>query len=277
MAKDKATEVEATMELTVEGLISLGYSQSDAEAIVGVSASSGGSGLPFPLLKVNYDGDLELAKRGDFISDIQKDDKGNVTSLTNFGYTINLIVLGSKYQYSKYDSTTNKAVVSSNLVDLANLKTAYDLQSGISISTLKAADPDNSIKFQEVMLVLAWSDKQPEPKPYMFYSKGAFCYSLNQARKGLPNNGNITYSLSISLERKKQGGVTYFEVDQSTFKATPRTAKDIAEGVKTLPALIKSFTTWVDTVNAGGSEKPNRTSTSTKPQREDDEDDINFD
>lgn len=279
MAKDKVNaNTEATMELSVESLMALGYSQADAEAIVGVSATGGGSGLPFPLLKINYDPDLELASRGDFITDVQKDDKGDVTSLTNLGGTVNMIVLGSKYQYSKYDSTTNKAVVSSNLVDMANLKSAYDLISGISIATLKAADPeDKSIKFQEVMLVLAWSDLQPEPKPYIFYSKGAFCFSLNQARKGLPNNGNITHSISFGLERKKQGGVTYFEVDASTFVAKQRTAKEIAEGVKTLPAIIKSFTDWVASVNAGGSEKASKPSAgSNRAKPEDDEDDIDF-
>lgn len=278
MAKDKVAADLETVELNVETLMSMGLSQSEAEAIVGVATTSGGSGLPFPLLKINYDADLELAKRGDFIADVEKDDKGNITSLTNFGSTIELVVLGSKYQYSKYDPTTNKAVVSSNLVDMGNLKSAYDLLSGISIATLKAADPeDKSIKFQEVMLVLASSPEQPTPKPYIFYSKGAFCYSLNAFRKGLGNNGNITHKLSFGLERKKQGGVTYFEVAPSTFKATPRSAKEIAEGVKTLPALIKSFTDWVASVNAGGSEKAPKASTNTKASREDDEDDISFD
>lgn len=278
MAKDKNTQA---MELTVESLMAMGYDEQSAKDIVGASSSGGGTGLPFSQLKINYDPDLELAKRGEWVADIEKDDKGNVTKLTNLGETINLVILGSKYQYSKYDNVTNKAVVSSNVFDMADIKQAFDLTSGISIKTLKENDPDNKIKFQEVMVVLAWSDVVPEKKVYIMYSKGAFMFSLNQARKPFPNGGNMMFTLSFGLERQKNGSTVYFTVDQGTFKATPRSIEDIKDGVKTIPSYIKQFNDWVSAVNAGGSSSSNDKKTKASPKVSDapfdeDEDDVNF-
>lgn len=278
MAKDKNTQA---MELTVESLMAMGYDEQSAKDIVGASSSGSGTGLPFQQLKLNYDPDLELAKRGEWIADIEKDDKGNVTKLTNFGETINLVILGSKYQYSKYDSVTNKAVVSSNIFDMADIKQAFDLSSGISIKTLKESDPENKIKFQEVMVVLAYSDKVPEKKVYILYSKGAFMFSLNQGRKPFPNGGNMMFTLSFGLERQKNGSTVYFTVDQGTFKATPRSIEDIKDGVKTIPSYIKQFNDWVSAVNAGGSSSSSDKKTKASPKVSDapfdeDEDDVNF-
>jgi len=278
MAKDKNTQA---MELTVESLMAMGYDEQSAKDIVGASSSGGGTGLPFPQLKLNYDSEMDLAKKGEWIADIEKDDKGNITKLTNLGSNLNLVILGSKYQYSKYDIATNKSVVSSNIFDMGDIKQAFDLTSGISIKTLKENDPDNKIKFQEVMVVLAWSDVVPEKKVYIMYSKGAFMFSLNQARKPFPNGGNMMFTLSFGLERQKQGGTTYFTVDQGTFKATPRSIEDIKDGVKTIPSYIKQFNDWVSAVNAGGSSSSSDKKTKASPKVSDatfdeDEDDVNF-
>jgi len=278
MAKDKNTQA---MELTVESLMAMGYDEQSAKDIVGASSSGGGTGLPFPQLKLNYDSEMDLAKKGEWIADIEKDDKANITKLTNLGSNLNLVILGSKYQYSKYDIATNKSVVSSNIFDMPEIKQAFDLTSGISIKTLKENDPDNKIKFQEVMVVLAWSDVVPEKKVYIMYSKGAFMFSLNQARKPFPNGGNMMFTLSFGLERQKQGGTTYFTVDQGTFKATPRSIEDIKDGVKTIPSYIKQFNDWVSAVNAGGSSSSSDKKTKASPKVSDapfdeDEDDVNF-
>jgi len=278
MAKDKNTQA---MELTVESLMAMGYDEQSAKDIVGASSSGGGTGLPFPQLKLNYDSEMDLAKKGEWIADIEKDDKANITKLTNLGSNLNLVILGSKYQYSKYDIATNKSVVSSNIFDMPEIKQAFDLTSGISIKTLKENDPDNKIKFQEVMVVLAWSDVVPEKKVYIMYSKGAFMFSLNQARKPFPNGGNMMFTLAFGLERQKQGGTTYFTVDQGTFKATPRSIEDIKDGVKTIPSYIKQFNDWVSAVNAGGSSSSSDKKTKASPKVSDapfdeDEDDVNF-
>lgn len=278
MAKDKNTGTQ-TMELTVEGLMSLGYSQEDAQAIVGASSTGGGMGLPFPQLKINFDPELDLAKRGEWVTDVEKDDKGNVIKLTNLGDNLSMVIIGSKFQYSKYDIATNKSVVSSNIFDMSETKGAYDLSSGIPIATLKASDQDNKIKFQEVMLVLAWSDKVPEKRVYIMYSKGAFMFSLNQARKPISNNGNMMFTLSFGLERQKNGSTIYFTVDPSTFKAVPRSIEDIKEGVKTIPSYIKQYNDWVAAVNAGGSSSEPKAKTSPKVSDapfDDDDDEVNF-
>lgn len=272
MAKNSTNTTEA-MVLSVESLMAMGYSQADAEAMVGANKSGGGAGLPFPALKINYDPDLEFAKRGEWITDIQKDDKGNVKGVNNLGDKINIVIMASKYQYSKYDSVTMKSIVSSNIFDMADAKKAYDLSSGVSIAELKKDDVDNKIKFQEIMLVLVTSESHPEPKPYILYSKGAFMFSLNQLRKPLPNNGNVMYAMSFGLERQKNGSTTYYTVDPATFKATPRSMEEIKDGVKVFPQYIKAFTDWAESVSSGSSPKA---STDSKQYDADDEDDVNF-
>lgn len=275
MAKAK-TETTEVMVLSVETLVAMGYDIADAEAMVGANKSGGGMGLPFSALKINYDPDLEGVKRGEWVTDLQKDDKGNVTSVTNLGETLNIVIMASKYQYSKYDNVTNKSVVSSNIFDMSETKQAFDLSSGVSVLELKKDDPDNKIKFQEIMLVLASTTAHPEPKPYILYSKGAFMYSLNQLRKPLSNNGNVMYSLSFGLERQKNGSTVYYTVDDKSFKATPRSMEDIKEGVKVFPQYIKAFTDWATVVNSGGSAKPTGTPSKAKSYSADDDDEVNF-
>lgn len=275
MAKDKSTDV--ALELSVEGLMAIGFSQADAQAMVGANKGGGGSSLPFPALKINYDRDLDLAKFGEWISDVQKDDKGNVTGVTVLGPTINLIVLASDFQYSKYDSATQKSVVSSNIFPLTNKGSAFDLSSGVSIGELKKDDVDDKIKLQEIMLVLAWSDLSPTPKPYILYSKGAFMYSFNQKRKTLPKNGSIMYSMYLTLDRQKNGSTTYFTVNPDTFVGTLRSMKELSESTTTTPQLIKAYNDWVASVNSGGTPKPSSGSSVPKDYSADDDDDVKFD
>lgn len=256
------------MELTVENLMAMGYSEEDAKAICD-SNKGGSSGLPFNLLKINYD--AEVTKKGTWVADIVKDDNGDVTDFTEFGDEITMIILGSKYQYTRYNSTTNSADVSSNFFDLADTKQAYDLKTGKKISELKKDDTENKIKFQEVMLVLVSSKKQPEPKPYIFYSKGAFLYTFNQCRKSLPNNGNVMYKLSFKLKTERKGATKFYTVDEKSFVATPRTMEEIKADAHTIPKYIKEFNIWVGSVN------DKSTNNSAKEiEVDEDDDDVTF-
>lgn len=274
MAKAKTTEVETVaVELTVEGLMSMGYSQEDAQEIVGANSSTGG-GLPFPTFKINYDLEIShLAKKGEFVGDIVKDGDGEITGLTNFGDKVTIVILASGCQYSRYNNTTNSADVSSNIFPLSGTKSAIDFKSGKKISELKKHDPDNKIKFQEIMLVLVSSDSQPEPKPYIMYSKGAFLYSLGVGRKTLPNRGNMMYELTFGLKMLKNGATKYFEVDADSFVAKPRSMEAIKAGVATIPGYIKQFNDWVDGVN---NSSPAEAAPTEEVAEYDDEDEVSF-
>lgn len=272
MAKTKKTE-ETPMELTVESLMSAGFTQEDAEAIVGSNSTSGG-GLPYPLIKVNYDLTIpELAKFGDFVSITAKDDNGDTTSLINFGDRLHVVILASVFQYSRYNAATNSADISSNLFPMKDTKKAIDLKTGKRIADLKKNDPDNKIKYQEIMLLLVSSDSQPEPKPYIFYNKGAFMYSFGQCRKPLTNRGAVMYNIEFGLKQERKGKTKYFVVDENTFVATPRTLEEIKEGATIIPAYIKAFNDWVDSVNSGADSKPTK---ETPVYEEDDDDEIAF-
>lgn len=275
MAKSKKVEETQAVELTVESLMSMGYSQADAEAVVGANTGTGG-GLPFPLIKINYDLEIpQLAKKGEWVGDIEKDDEKETVALTNFGERIKMVILNSGFQYSRYNATTNSADISSNIFPMSGTKTAYDLKSGKRIADLKKNDPDNKIKYQEIILALISSDSQPEPKPYILYSKGAFMYTFGQCRKPLTNRGNMMYTIDIGLKQEKNGNTKYFVADDKSFVAKPRTLEEIKDGATTIPPLVKAFNDWVDGVNQGSSVKEEKKETEYADANNDD-DDIEF-
>lgn len=271
MAKAKQTTQEAPMELTYESLIAMGCSPEEANILLSGSQNQGG-GLPFPSLKVVYDFDSEIAPFGSFVTNMVKED-GEITSAdvvtSGVKEKLNMVVLASKFQYSKYDSVAGSTVVSSNVFSsLAEAKSAVDTKSGIAISTLKKND--DKIKLQEIALVRVWGDNT-EPTTAIFYIKGAMLYTFNQVRSGLPNGGNVLFSFSLQPVKLKNGSVVYvsFDVDEST--ATQRTMEDVKNSMADTAASVKKFTEWADSLNAGGTGKSAKKQDT--PVADDDEDD----
>lgn len=280
MAKAKTTkETEMQPEVTVEYLMSLGASEEEAKMLVGAN-QSGGSGLPFPTLKVNYEFDaVDVCPFGSWMVNAQKEE-GVLTSadvITNgIKEKMSMVILASKFQYSKYDAVSGSTSVSSNIFSsLGEAKSARDTKSGKLISDLKKND--DKIKMQEIALVKVWSDNA-EPTIAIAYIKGALLYGINQMRNGLPNNGNLMYELTFSLEKKKNGSTNYVVVDEDSIVVNQRSMEDIKKGMKETSEAIKAFTSWVDTTNQSSTGTP-ATSTSSQSQADvddSDDDDLDF-
>jgi len=250
MAKAKTKETEMQPEVTVEYLMSLGASEEEAKMLVGAN-QSGGSGLPFPALKVNYEFDaVDVCQFGSWMVNAQKEE-GVLTSadvITNgIKEKMNMVILASKFQYSKYDAVSGSTSVSSNIFSsLGEAKAARDAKSGRPISELKKKD--DKIKMQEIALVKVWSDTA-KPVIAIAYIKGALLYGINQMRNGLPNNGNLMYEFSFNLEKKKNGSTNFVVVDEDSVVVNQRSMEDIKDNMKETSEAIKAFTSWVDTTN----------------------------
>jgi len=255
--------------LTKEQLQALGLNEQQIEAILGAAtANSKTGGLPFPLLKINFD--MDFGKVGAWAYNPQKDDDGTITGYEKiYDPTIKVRFLKSMYQYSKYDSAEGKPTITSNIFELKDAKKAYDLKTGTLISQLK--DMDDGIKFQRILLGVI--EDGDERKPFILYAKGSFLFELNDILRKFPNDAHLTHILELGTKKNKKGTVVWFtptlvnseELDQAEFL---KRVKEDAE-------LISKFNEWVEQVNSGG-ENDNSTTQTQVDDMEEDEDNIEF-
>ncbi len=239
--------------MTIEELIALGLSEEEAKAIVGVSDGANTGGLPFPLMKISYDDDF--AKKGNFITDIRKED-ATAISATDLGNTIEIRVIGDLAQYSYYNETTGKVEVLSNVFHAKNSKRAIDLYSGMLISDLKATN--EKIKYNQVVAALVRSAGSKDNfTPVIFYVKGSFLYDFNSCRQKLDNNGNVSFVMTIKTKKQKRGAVTYFTLDTDAFAYDKLPQKEVLASIKEVASIAKAYKDWTELINnKQGASKP---------------------
>lgn len=256
--------------LTKEQLEAMGLTEEQIKGILNAaSANESAGGLPFPQLKINYD--MELGKAGAYAYNPIKEDKETV-GYEFAGSPVKVRFLKSMYQYSKFDATQNKPVITSNVFELKNAKKAYDLKTGKSISALKALD--DQIKFQRILLGVIEIDG--EEKPFIFYTKGSFLYELSNILKDYDNDGHLTHYFTLSSEKRKKGTVIWFVPVLEN--AEQLSQQDFVKNLKSDADYILKFDKWVEQINSSGEiqdEEPNKQVTTTQ-EVEEDEDNIAF-
>ena len=259
--------------VTREELQALGLSEEEIKAMLGAAeANEGTGGLPFPLVKINYD--AEAAKLGEMGYNPIKDDEGFLTGYERvFTNPYQIRILDSYYQYSAFDATTNKPSVTSNLFRLKDAKKAYDLKTGKLISDLKKTN--DQIKFSRVALVEIRQDDDDTSVFGIFYMKGKWLYDLGQAVKKdkIPEGQKI---LTLNNKKQKNGAVTFFTVEVIDEKIVDRTT--FLQGIKEDANKMKQFQDWTKEVNSSSDEpaKTSQSSDSDNPFADDDDDDIVF-
>lgn len=255
--------------MTLEQLVAMGLTEAQANEILGANTGGGGGSYPYPLLKLSYDADD--APLGNFIFDVEKDKDGNVVKCTDLGKSVDMIICGSKTQYVKFNATTGKPELTSNIVDVA--ATAVDRKSGMLIKPMKDKDP--LIKFNDIMVVLVRTAGTTDDFiPAMFFGKGAHLYTFNQLRNG---HANVTSMLTLTNLKKKKGSVTYFELDPKKSSAVDLDTADVMANIKTVAELTGKFNAWVKDYNSSApSETSANTSNSSAEEEEDDGEEINF-
>jgi len=254
-------------ELTKEQLQAMGLDDAQIAAILNtVEENKGGQGVPFPLLKINFDPDF--GKVGAYAYNPQRDDEGNMSGYEYISEEVTIRPIKSLYQYSKFDVEQNKPTVTSNIFPLREAKKAYDLKTGTPISVLKEAD--NDIKFQRILLGTIEIDG--EEKPFVMYAKGSFLYELNNILGQYKNDGHMTHKFTLGTKKNKKGTVIWYT---PTFVDVKELSQDeFIKKIKEDAELIRQFDEWVVSVNAGNSDTPSTTKST--PDVEVDESEINF-
>lgn len=256
--------------LTREQLQAMGLNDQQIDAILGAtSANEKAGGLPFPLLKVNFDPDL--GKVGAYGYSPIKKDKQTI----KYEFIVDEIkvrFLKSMYQYSKFDTTENRPTVTSNVFALKNAKKAYDLKTGTSINELKAVD--DGIKFQRILLGVL--DINGEQKPFIMYAKGSFLFGLNDILRKFPNDGHMTHQFTLGTEKRKKGTVVWFM--PKLIDAKELNQQEFISNLKSDANLITEFDKWAEQINSSADtaeEAPNK-KIDNSVTTEEDEDEINF-
>jgi len=248
--------------LTREQLQAMGLNEEEINAILGVTNNSNGGGLPFNILKINYDDDA--GKRGIFGYNPQKDENGYLTGYEHTFEELRFTPLKSWYQYANFDSTTGSVTVKSELFEsLRDAKSMTDVKTGELIVSLQ--ETDNSIKLNRVMLVKL---EDLENTYAIWYIKGKYYYELNQILQKEPNEGHLNKTFTIKNKKEKNGSITYFI--PTLVKVEDR---DFTSSIKEDAEAIKKFNEWAE----NDIQDNKKVDTSEIPEIDIDDEDIPFD
>jgi len=181
-----------------------------------------------------------------------------------------VVFLDIAHQYSKFNPTTNKVDVVSNIFkSLRDTKKAYDLKTGVAISTIK--EDDDGVKLQKIALTKLFNEDGNEYVG-VWYIKGSYLFELNDIMRKYPNDGVLTTKFTIDHEKRKKGRVTYY---------VPVCAGDeeynVIDNIKTDTKHITKFNKWINEVNSSSQSQPQTTTTHQETTTDIDEDDIDFD
>jgi hypothetical protein len=252
--------------LSREELLALGLSEEEVNALLEAEDNGSGSGLPFSLIKLNYD--AELGKAGAIGINPIKGDEGYVEK---YEYVldgeITFRVLNSYNQYSAFDTVTNKPSVVSNMFKLKDSKKAYDVKTGQLISELKKTN--DQIKFSEVALC-EFNLPDGGSAIGIFYMKGAWLYQLNDQLKKL--NKDRTNRLWITFKNKKQkkGAVSFYTPE--IIDVQEESMADFYKEIKEVAANIKKFDDWAKSITSDNT--PEKQTENTNTATDEDDDDI---
>ncbi len=278
---------------TKEELMAQGFDEETAEMLADASegASGGGGGLPFSVLKFNYDQKDILIDEGVAKGELVYGWKVNNSTLTveekgkTLGNTAEFFVVGVYYQYNKYDPNTNALLIQTDLFSSPfDGPKMVDKKSGKTIKQLRDEGVER-IKFNKIMLLMV-KDKDSESgyTPFVHYMHGTSLYewSTQLEEKGIdPKNEVLATNFSVKTKRVPTNNqpAWVFEI----VKAVERTPEEIQKTIPVVSDAIKKFKTWHDAVNSGqntataNASAGGATSPASSVEVDIDEDDIPFD
>ena len=167
----------------IKSLVASGMAVEDAEIAYNeaFAPTVAGVKLPYALIKVNND--ATVAGMGELVSDpIKNEESGDVEGY-NETYAfkdVEVLVLDRRAMWSKYDGTTGRTTVKTELLDTFSKASAYtDSFTGVDIASLKEADDD--IKYQQLVLLgIRPRGTDGKFKFFNMYLKGAMLYNINK-------------------------------------------------------------------------------------------------
>lgn len=290
MAKQKAEETteQEIGNLSYEELIALGFDDATAKAMARTSESeAGGTGLPAPQVKFNYDKEEILidagVKKGTLISGWQVDRKKLTIKEEGevLGDEVDMIIVGSVFQNSKFDTQTDKVTILSNIFFSSyDNKKSYDLLSKTrkKITDYKSEGEDK-ITFNNILSVII--NVNGEWKPYIMYLHGTAYFEFNKQLDELGiSRANLAHGYKLKVKTRKQATKFQPAWVLDIVDAKVRPVSELVEMKDITSPVVNKFNEWIDKVNAGDTEIPtSESSTSSGANSQDDEeeeDEVNF-
>ena len=270
---------------TKEELMAQGFDAETAALLAKTSAPVSGGGMPFPVLKFNYDQkeilvDLGI-KKGEFIAGWKIDNKK--LEVTEKGEVLpnpmEFYVVASVYQCNHYDTQTRSTDVQTDIYfSPYDTPKMIDNKSGQTIKALKEAG--KKVTFNNILLLMVKTEDGY--KPYLHYMHGTNYHKWSEqlAEQGVDGDAVI---LRTNFTVKPKKIPTDFQPAwvMEIKKATERTPDDMSKSIKEVAEAIKKFNTWVESANAGESiasknEKVSATEANGAPEIDVSEDEIPF-
>lgn len=236
--------------MTYEELVASGFDEETARKLADNNVEASAGGLPFDVIKINYDKEDILidagVKKGEYIvgwkinkTTLAIEEKGKV-----FKKPLEFIVVAQGYQNSAYDPKTNGykyiTEVFTNPFDSRKVK---EQKTGLTVGELK--DQGEVIKFNDILLVLI--KEEDSFKPYLIYIRGVnYAFWLKQLEEKGVDAKSIGLKYSFKVDTKKvptNAGIPAWIIDVKGVK--PLDIKDIISMKDVVAPVIKKFDDFV--------------------------------
>jgi len=242
---------------TKEELMAQGFDEATAELLAKTSGTQSGGGMPFPVLKFNYDQKEVLVdkgiKKGEFIAGWKIDNKklevveeGEV--LPN---PMDFYVVASVYQCNHYDTQTRSTDIQTDIFySPYDTPKMVDKKSGLTIKALKEAG--KKVVFNNILLLMVKTEDGY--KPYLHYMHGTNYHKWSEqiGEAGVDPDA-ITLRTNFTVKPKKVPTDFQPAWVMELVSFSERTPKEISDSVKEVAEVIKKFNKWVESTNAGES------------------------
>jgi YesN/AraC family two-component response regulator len=219
------------------------------------SGTTSGGGLPFPVMKFNYDQkdiliDLGI-KKGTLIAGWKIDNQKLEVSEEGetLGESIEFFVVASVYQCNHYDTQTRTTDIQTDIFfSPYDTPKMIDKKSGLTIKQLK--DAKKKVTFNNILLLMVKTKEGY--KPYMHFVHGTNYHQWNAqlAELGVSSDA-VTLQTNFKVKTKKVPTDFQPAWVLEIQKATQRTPEEISKGIAEVSKVIKEFNAWVDSTNTG--------------------------
>ena len=270
--------------MTVAELMAMGFDKQTAEDLVKAQGGGAGAGLPFPVLKINYDTKDVLidhgVKKGEIISGWKIDSK--TLTVTEEGEVLKqpleFFIVASVYQKSMFDTTTRSTThITDIYFDPYQSKNMIDKKTGKTVQEVEES-LGKKMKFNNILLLMVKVGK--EWKPYVRYMHGTdyFKWGEQLADRGIDRD-NMTLKYLFKVKTKKiptdYNPAWIFEI----IDVKERSMEEIGKLAKETSEAIAKFNKWIEATNNGGAvseEEAEAPKTGNATVEVDEDIDINF-
>jgi hypothetical protein len=188
------------------------------------TASAGGKGMPFPLIKRCSDELTDTDKVGDFMYNRKFErDENKVSQMvdpgSNLGDSFTFILASQAYRYERYDDVKERNFVSNIFTDLSGANDAIDASNGTPLPSNK--EDRKAAGWKMTKLISGIVKDGDEWQPFSFIAKGVIYFGIGELIDSLPRKGIMNTEITLGFEIKKKGSTKFSAVNPATSSTKP--------------------------------------------------------